>query len=828
MLGILLILPMTTFAQSASDIQAQINAILRQVAALQKMVTEQNSGGGSGQPTQTTPVQVPTQTQPINYGQLVSSCRELRNTLRAGSKGEDVAYLHMLLQKEGFSIDQDEVSGREYGESTASSVTGLQEKYRNEILTPVGLKYGSGLVGTSTRKKLNALYNCTKPIVIVPPTPCPLVDVNGVAQHVCRDNAPVISGVSGPQSLNVNQQGTWTVTASSRNGGNLSYSVLWGDEELGPQNVPMTSSPLRIEKQNATFTHAYYYAGNFTPTFTVTSENTIRCITTPCPTNGGSAQTSLSVNVGNVASNSVTVLSPNGGETWAKGTTQTIKWQDKIDYATCPAGSTNCYVSSAAPRYYDIFLNGTPSCSGDVCTTGYSVRTIAKEVSGSSYQWTIPNCTANNPCSSNFEIGAGPYTIKICRTDSKNCDSSDSYFKIVSGAVTNAEPRMGPVAVPVNIGVGQSVNFNFSATDADNDDLSWSVDWGDGGSAGSCQINPPSGTGQNWSHSTSHAWNTAGSYLVKVNVSDCRGGTAETSFTVKVGGTTSQAPIIYSLSQISGPVGTKVVIYGKGFATGPQAITNRPVPVNGDNSINFGSSLIPGITSLDGTSITFIIPSYTTPACLYSAPACKIAQQQIMPGIYPVSVTNTSGTSNAVDFTVTGGGTTQPSITVAYPNGGENIIQGQQIAISWKSNSVSGVFAYLVPETSSYGAGSLGIIGYVSSIYSYMGWDGATVWDSLVNGREIKVPPGKYKIYLVGNVAEKSGQTVSDMSDTSFTVGIDTTYHPADTNKDSRITVSELTAYGNGQYAASASNIWRNGEAYRRDSAQQDWVPTST
>src|SRR3989344_3190609 len=494
---------------------------------------------------------------------------------------------------------------------------------------------------------------------------------------------PVISGVSGPQSLNVGQQGTWTIKASDKSNGTLNYSIIWGDEIYPLSSTASNLSIKETRSQSATFTHTYNGGGTYSPKFTVTNES------------GQSASASLSVNVGTETS-------------------------------------------------------------------------------------------------------------------------------------TNAKPVLNLIAVSESVNVGQSVNFNFSATDADNDDLSWSVDWGDGGSAGSCQINPPSGTGQNWSHSTSHAWNTAGSYLVKVNVSDCRGGTAETSFTVKVGGTTSQAPIIYSLSQISGPVGTKVVIYGKGFATGPQAITNRPVPVNGDNSINFGSSLIPGITSLDGTSITFIIPSYTTPACLYSAPACKIAQQQIMPGIYPVSVTNTSGTSNAVDFTVTGGGTTQPSITVAYPNGGENIIQGQQIAISWKSNSVSGVFAYLVPETSSYGAGSLGIIGYVSSIYSYMGWDGATVWDSLVNGREIKVPPGKYKIYLVGNVAEKSGQTVSDMSDTSFKIGIDTTYHPADTNKDSRITVSELTAYGNGQYAASASNIWRNGEAYRRDSAQQDWVPTST
>src|SRR3989338_8422373 len=84
---------------------------------------------------------------------------------------------------------------------------------------------------------------------------------------------PVISGISGSQTLNVNQQGTWIVKAYDSSGGNLSYSVLWGDEELGPQNAPLTSSPLRIETQKATFTHSYYYTGSFTPTFYVTNSS---------------------------------------------------------------------------------------------------------------------------------------------------------------------------------------------------------------------------------------------------------------------------------------------------------------------------------------------------------------------------------------------------------------------------------------------------------------------------------------------------------------------------------------------------------------------------
>jgi peptidoglycan hydrolase-like protein with peptidoglycan-binding domain len=43
------------------------------------------------------------------------------------------------------------------------------------------------------------------------------------------NNDPVISSVSGPQTLNVNQTGTWSVVASDPSGDPLTYSVDWGD-----------------------------------------------------------------------------------------------------------------------------------------------------------------------------------------------------------------------------------------------------------------------------------------------------------------------------------------------------------------------------------------------------------------------------------------------------------------------------------------------------------------------------------------------------------------------------------------------------------------------
>ncbi len=113
-----------------------------------------------------------------------------------------------------------------------------------------------------------------------------------------KNSSVVISGVKGPQYLEVNQEGTWTVSAYNKDGGELSYSVIWGDEgTIAYPTAMMETGSLKIQ-QSATFTHSYSSAGMYKPIFTVTSPNTIRCIQAPCPSNGGSAKTSLTVKVG--------------------------------------------------------------------------------------------------------------------------------------------------------------------------------------------------------------------------------------------------------------------------------------------------------------------------------------------------------------------------------------------------------------------------------------------------------------------------------------------------------------------------------------------------
>ncbi len=138
-------------------------------------------------------------------------------------------------------------------------------------------------------------------------------------------------------------------------------------------------------------------------------------------------------------------------------------------------------------------------------------------------------------------------------------------------------------------------------------------------------------------------------------------------------------PEITSISPSNGPVGTEVVIYGSGLTT--------------STNVKFGSGVISSPTYLTAPdtgiiSIAFPVPGFLQLACHYLNPPCEALTPQVTPGDYPVSVTNSNGTSNSKTFTVTSGSANSHTGTLtANPN---PIITNETLGVttlSWTTDS---------------------------------------------------------------------------------------------------------------------------------------------
>jgi PKD repeat protein len=88
-----------------------------------------------------------------------------------------------------------------------------------------------------------------------------------------RPSSPIITGITGPKTVNMNHTATWKVKAKGINQSNLSYSVNWGDEIMYYGGELKSSSVMPSTSQTATFSHRYRWAGTYTARFTVTDEN---------------------------------------------------------------------------------------------------------------------------------------------------------------------------------------------------------------------------------------------------------------------------------------------------------------------------------------------------------------------------------------------------------------------------------------------------------------------------------------------------------------------------------------------------------------------------
>src|SRR3989338_8667655 len=88
------------------------------------------------------------------------SCSQLTKDLFFGMRGDsEVSCLQELLKTKEPGLYPEGVVSGNFFTLTQAAVIRFQEKYRSEVLTPLGLTQGTGYVGASTRAKINFFLN---------------------------------------------------------------------------------------------------------------------------------------------------------------------------------------------------------------------------------------------------------------------------------------------------------------------------------------------------------------------------------------------------------------------------------------------------------------------------------------------------------------------------------------------------------------------------------------------------------------------------------------------------------------------------------------------
>lgn len=329
--------------------------------------------------------------------------------------------------------------------------------------------------------------------------------------------------------------------------------------------------------------------------------------------------------------------------------------------------------------------------------------------------------------SSNFSITTG----EPCNNNASEsayipaCSSLSGYKLITSQSTCSVSTKANAV-------------FNFKAKDPNNNNLSWSVSWGDGlGLPKICPSSQPNNT-----LSIGHAWNTAGTYNVKLGVSNCKdGGDALASFNVIVKDSTNvnpsvptnpAAPISSATSVPVAPIIPSIPTLPAGctatsnfsIITGYSCNTSSTTSVIGNTNTIISSSATDA-TGLSGKFVSFnsillswnpihnssykggyniyrngsllartrtdlTDPSYSATSFYDTTVTCPSTQRYQVELFSYDQYWNIIPSGNLSGIaTVVGSTCPSPTTTVLSPNGGESYQRGDVVHITWKATGIT-------------------------------------------------------------------------------------------------------------------------------------------
>lgn len=280
-LTVLILVPLSSRAETATELQAKITTLLSQITLLQAQITNA--------PARVSATSIPS-----------AVCPAITRALSLGARGTDVTALQTFLKARGYF--NDEATGY-FGVLTQAAVQRMQAA--NKIITSgTAESTGYGMLGPRTRAFITGLCTtnvgtaaATQAMTSTPhastPLQCPQITSPSAPTTSCggswqklmslgchvgwkcalpsfgANKAPVISSVDGPTELTINSYGNWKVSAIDPEGGALTYSVTWGDEAVEDILLSIAGLGGSPFSSASTLSHAYAKAGTRVLEFSV-------------------------------------------------------------------------------------------------------------------------------------------------------------------------------------------------------------------------------------------------------------------------------------------------------------------------------------------------------------------------------------------------------------------------------------------------------------------------------------------------------------------------------------------------------------------------------
>lgn len=287
----------TVRAQTAAELQAQIQSLMTLIQGLQAQVANQ---------------------QPST----VSCLEQFQRDLVLGMEGQDVANLQTYLAERGFLAVSEGTTKGYYGTLTAGAVANYQ--------TTVGISPADGKFTLVTR-----------------------VQVNAEIQAICDKgggDAISVNSVTGPVSLQVNERGTWRVNVTAPASAQLEYAVSWGDTKGRPTATNAAGFSFVDE---ASFTHSFSRTAVYTITFWVRDVNQPKV-------DPVEITKTVTVITSAVSPSAIRMISPNEGDTVTAERNSILEWRwDTMSKEGDEISNVDLYLLGKA--YTGIFAKNYPN-----------------------------------------------------------------------------------------------------------------------------------------------------------------------------------------------------------------------------------------------------------------------------------------------------------------------------------------------------------------------------------------------------------------------------------------------------------------------------------